>query len=53
MIIVRTETGQELITNAMIDGYVEKFVPRKSPIPKWKGSKLDLLKRMTTNKVNK
>ncbi|MHA2393971.1 MAG: Coenzyme F420 hydrogenase/dehydrogenase, beta subunit C-terminal domain [Promethearchaeota archaeon] len=53
MIIVRTETGQKLITNAMIDGYVQKFVPKKSPIPKWKGSKLDLLKRMTTNKVNK
>ena len=53
MIVVRTETGQKLITNAIIDGYVEKFVPTKSPIPKWKGSKLDLLKRMTTNKVSK
>jgi coenzyme F420 hydrogenase subunit beta len=53
MIVVRTETGQELITNTIIEGYVEKFVPKKSPIPKWKGSKLDLLKRMTTNKVNK
>jgi coenzyme F420 hydrogenase subunit beta len=53
MIVVRTETGQELITKAIIDGYVEKFVPTKSPIPKWKGSKLDLLKRMTTKKVSK
>jgi coenzyme F420-reducing hydrogenase beta subunit len=53
MIIIRTETGQELITNALIEGYVEKFVPKKSPIPQWKGSKLDLLKRMTTNKVSK
>jgi coenzyme F420 hydrogenase subunit beta len=53
MIIVRTETGQQLITNAIIDGYVEKFVPTKSPIPKWKGNKLDLLKRMTSNKVSK
>jgi coenzyme F420 hydrogenase subunit beta len=53
MMIVRTENGQELITNAINDGYMEKFVPTKSPIPKWKGSKLDLLRRMTTNKVSK
>lgn len=53
MIIVRTENGQELITNAINDGYVQRFVPKKSPIDVWKGSKLDLLKRMTTDKVSK
>jgi coenzyme F420 hydrogenase subunit beta len=53
MLIIRTETGQELITNAILDGYVQKFVPSKSPIPVWKENKLKLLKRMTTNKLNK
>ena len=53
MIIVRTENGQALITNAINDGYVQRFVPTKSSIDVWKGSKLDLLKRMTTDKVSK
>ena len=53
MLLIRTETGQKLINNAIIDGYVKKFVPTKSPFPVWKENKLKLLKRMTINKVNK
>jgi len=53
MIIIRTETGEELITYAIIDGYVQKFIPKTMTIPVWKGKKLDLLKRMTNNKINK
>jgi len=53
MLIVRTETGKKLLSEAMIAGYVEQFVPSKSPVPKWKESKLNLLKKMTNMKVNK
>ncbi len=53
MLILRSEKGKKLITDAIIEGYVEKFVPKKSPIPEWKASKLNLLKRMTNNKVKK
>jgi len=53
MLIIRTEKGQELLTDAVIDGYVQKFTPKKSSIAEWKANKLGLLKRMTNNKINK
>jgi coenzyme F420 hydrogenase subunit beta len=53
MLIIRSEKGKKLITDATIEGYVQKFIPKKSPIPDWKASKLNLLKRMTNNKINK
>ena len=53
MLIVRTEAGEKLMTDAIVAGYVDKFNPKTMSVPEWKNSKLDLLKRMTKNKVNK
>ncbi len=53
MVIVRTEIGEELIRDVAIAGYIDKFTPKKSTITDWKASKIDLLRRMTKNKINK
>ncbi len=53
MVIMRTEIGEELIKNALIAGYINKFTPKKSTIAEWKTKKIDLFRRMTNNKINK
>jgi len=53
MVVIRTEKGEELIKNAMMAGYINKFTPKKSTITEWKVKKIDLLRRMTNNKINK
>lgn len=53
MIIIRTEKGLKLINSLISDGYIQKFTPKTMTLPVWKGKKLDLLKRMTTNKTEK
>ena len=53
MIIIRTDIGKELIRDVSIAGYINKFTPKKSTIADWKASKIDLLRRMTKNKINK
>ncbi len=53
MIIIRTETGEELITSLLNEDYIQKFVPKTMDFPTWKSKKVDLLRRMTTNKINK
>jgi coenzyme F420 hydrogenase subunit beta len=53
MVVIRTEKGEELMKNALISGYINKFTPKKSTITEWKASKIDLLRRMTNNKIKK
>ncbi|MFX0188987.1 MAG: Coenzyme F420 hydrogenase/dehydrogenase, beta subunit C-terminal domain [Candidatus Hodarchaeota archaeon] len=53
MIIIRTEKGQELIKDLIINGYIEKFIPKTMTISEWKTKKLGLLRKMTSNKINK
>jgi len=53
MVIIRTEKGEELIRDVTIAGYIDKFTPKKSTITDWKVSKIDLLRRMTNNKIKK
>ena len=53
MVVIRTEKGEELINNALMAGYIDKFNPKKSTITEWKAKKIDLLRRMTNNKINK
>ena len=53
MVIIRTKLGEELIRDVAIAGYIDKFTPTKSTISDWKASKIDLLRRMTNNKINK
>ncbi len=53
MVIMRTEKGEKLIRDVTIAGYINKFSPKKSTIDKWKAGKINLFRRMTTNKINK
>jgi coenzyme F420 hydrogenase subunit beta len=53
MIIIRTEKGQALINTLISEGYIQQFLPKTMTLPVWKGKKLGLLKRMTTNKTEK
>jgi coenzyme F420-reducing hydrogenase beta subunit len=53
MLVVRTEKGQELIREAIIAGYIDKFTPKKSTIEDWKAKKIDLFRRMTNDKIKK
>jgi coenzyme F420 hydrogenase subunit beta len=53
MLIIRTDIGEELIRDVTIAGYINKFTPKKSRITDWKAGKIDLLRRMTNNKINK
>lgn len=53
MTIIRTEKGQKLINSLISDGYIEKFTPKTMEISEWKSKKIDLFKRMTTNKTKK
>lgn len=53
MVIIRTKKGEELIRDVTIAKYITKFSPKKSTIDKWRENKINLLRRMTTNKINK
>jgi len=53
MIVIRTEKGQELINSLITEGYIEKFIPKTMSISEWKSKKIDLFRRMTSNKINK
>ncbi|MFW9876472.1 MAG: Coenzyme F420 hydrogenase/dehydrogenase, beta subunit C-terminal domain [Candidatus Thorarchaeota archaeon] len=53
MVVIRTEKGQDLMRDAIIAGYINKFTPKKSTIGEWKASKVDLFRRMTNNKIKK
>ena len=53
MTVVRTEKGEQLMREAIIAGYIDKFTPKKSTIDEWKASKINLFRRMTNNKINK
>ncbi|KKN28391.1 hypothetical protein LCGC14_0854770 [marine sediment metagenome] len=53
MVMVRTEIGEKLIRDAILEGYVNQFIPKKSTISKWKSTKINLLRRMTKDKISK
>lgn len=53
MVVIRSEKGAELMRDLFIDGYINQFLPKKSTISVWKSNKINLLKRMTTSKINK
>ncbi len=53
MIVIRTEKAQELINSLITEGYIEKFIPKTMSISVWKSKKIDLFRRMTSNKINK
>ena len=53
MIVVRSEKGAELMKDLFIDGYINKFTPKKSTISVWKSNKIKLLKKMTNSKIEK
>jgi len=53
MILIRTETGENLFKDLLIDGYINKFSPKKSTIAVWKSKKINLLRKMTIDKISK
>jgi coenzyme F420 hydrogenase subunit beta len=53
MALVRTEIGEELIRDLILEGYIEKFVPKKSTISEWRTKKLNLYRKMTNDKIKK
>ncbi len=53
MILIRTEKGEDLFRDLLIDGYVNKFSPKKSTISVWKSKKINFLRKMTNDKINK
>ena len=53
MVIIRTKLGEELIRDVTIAKYIDKFTPKKSTLSDWKAGKVDLLRRMTNNKIKK
>jgi len=53
MVVVRTEKGEELIRDLIINGYINKFIPKKSTISEWKSTKINLFRRMTKMKTSK
>jgi len=53
MALVRTDKGEELIRDLIIEGYIEKFVPKKSTISEWRSNKLNLYRKMTNDKIKK
>jgi len=53
MIVIRTEKGEDLIRDLIIEGYIDKFTPKKTGIIEWKSNKINLFRRMTNNKIKK
>ncbi|MHA2281896.1 MAG: Coenzyme F420 hydrogenase/dehydrogenase, beta subunit C-terminal domain [Promethearchaeota archaeon] len=53
MVLVRTEKGEELMRDLIINKYVNKFTPKKSTIAEWKSNKINLFRRMTDKKISK
>ena len=53
MVVIRTEKGEELMRDLIIDKYIIKFTPKKSTMAEWKSNKINLFKRMTNMKISK
>ena len=53
MVVVRSEKGEELIRDLIINRYINKFTPKKSTISEWKSNKINFLRKMTNMKINK
>ncbi|MEE9572642.1 MAG: Coenzyme F420 hydrogenase/dehydrogenase, beta subunit C-terminal domain [Candidatus Neomarinimicrobiota bacterium] len=53
MVVVRTEKGEELMRDLIVNRYVTKFTPKKSTIAEWKSTKIKFFRKMTNMKISK